>query len=155
MVVAHIEASTSGVQRKNRRRMTKKKATTLAGPLQDEEMQTTNQTSVTDIATKPEKTNSPGDEDDELMIETDAVLPSPSAAPSFQPLPASAQRSSLKSEIRRIPIPPHRMTPLQKDWVNIFGPLTELLGLQVRMNTQRKSVEIRVSNYTYVEPYLR
>ncbi|KAJ3492129.1 hypothetical protein NLI96_g229 [Meripilus lineatus] len=35
------------------------------------------------------------------------------------------------------------MTPLKKDWVNVFGPLTEMLGLQVRMNVQRKCVEIR------------
>ena len=41
-------------------------------------------------------------------------------------------------------IPPHRMTPLKKEWINIFGPLTEMLGLQVRMNVQRKCVEIRV-----------
>lgn len=41
-------------------------------------------------------------------------------------------------------MPPHRMTPLKKDWLSIFGPLTEILGLQVRMNVQRKSVELRV-----------
>lgn len=84
-------------------------------------------------------------EDDAVMIETDSsTLPEQTAAPAFPPLPASAQRTTLKSETRRIPIPPHRMTPLKKDWVNIFSPLTEMLQLQVRMNVQRKSVEIRV-----------
>ena len=70
-----------------------------------------------------------------------------SSLPSFPPLSESAQQTSLakKSETRRIPIPPHRMTPLKKDWVSVFGPLTELLGLQVRMNVQRRCVEIRVS----------
>jgi RNA-binding protein PNO1 len=66
-------------------------------------------------------------------------------APSFPALPASAQRATEKSESRKIPIPPHRMTPLKKDWVNIFSPLTEMLGLQVRMNVQKRAVEIRVS----------
>ncbi|KAG8732602.1 pre-rRNA-processing protein pno1 [Ceratobasidium sp. 428] len=70
------------------------------------------------------------------------------AAPSFPALPASAQRTTEKSETRRIPIPPHRMTPLKKDWVNIFSPLTEMLGLQVRMNVQKRAVEIRTSKHT-------
>jgi len=81
-------------------------------------------------------------EDDDLMIGTED-LPSTSA-PAFPPLPASAGQTTLKSETRRIAIPPHRMTPLKKDWINIFGPLTEMLGLQVRMNVQRKCVEVRV-----------
>src|SRR5436190_1204951 len=75
--------------------------------------------------------------DEELMIDTDAAIISPpTAAPAFPALPASAVQGTLKSETRRIPIPPHRMTPLKKDWINIFGPLTEMLGLQVRMNVQ-------------------
>lgn len=84
-------------------------------------------------------------EDDVLMIEIDDV--SSTSAPAFPPLPASAGHTILKSETRRIPIPPHRMTPLKKDWINIFGPLTEMLGLQVRMNVQRKCVEVRVRVY--------
>ncbi|CAE6467192.1 unnamed protein product [Rhizoctonia solani] len=68
--------------------------------------------------------------------------------PSFPALPASAQRATEKSETRKIPIPPHRMTPLKKDWVNVFSPLTEMLGLQVRMNIQKRAVEIRTSKHT-------
>lgn len=82
------------------------------------------------------------DDDDELMIDADPSAPTD--APLFPPASASAQRTTLRSESRRIPIPPHRMTPLKKDWVNIFGPLTEILGLQVRMNVQRRCIEIRV-----------
>jgi RNA-binding protein PNO1 len=84
--------------------------------------------------------------DDELMIDTDPtqLAPPTSDAPLFTPVAPGAERSTLKSETRRIPIPPHRMTPLKKDWLHIFGPLTEILGLQVRMNVQRRSVEIRV-----------
>ncbi|KDQ18005.1 hypothetical protein BOTBODRAFT_104778 [Botryobasidium botryosum FD-172 SS1] len=70
------------------------------------------------------------------------------APPAFPPLPASAQTGLLKSEIRRIPMPPHRMTPLKNDWVNIFTPLTEILGLQVRMNVQKRSVEVQTSKHT-------
>ncbi|KAI0065052.1 eukaryotic type KH-domain (KH-domain type I) [Artomyces pyxidatus] len=87
-------------------------------------------------------------EDDEIIIDTDDVQLPPSSAPAFGPAPAAAATGPLKSETRRVAIPPHRMTPLKKDWVNIFGPLTEMLGLQVRMNVQRKSVEIRTSKHT-------
>lgn len=85
-------------------------------------------------------------DDDAVMIDTttaDAVLPS-TAGLSFPPLPASAQQVARRAETRRIPIPPHRMTPLKKEWINIFTPLTEMAGLQVRMNVMRKAVEIRV-----------
>ncbi|KIY43520.1 eukaryotic type KH-domain (KH-domain type I), partial [Fistulina hepatica ATCC 64428] len=71
-----------------------------------------------------------------------------SASPAFPALPAGAGKGLLKSELRRIPIPPHRMTPLKKDWINIFGPLTEHLGLQVRMNVHRRCVEARTSKAT-------
>lgn len=85
-------------------------------------------------------------EDDELAIDVDPEsAPQPPSAPSFPALPAAAaQSTTLKSETQRIPIPPHRMTPIKKDWISIFSPLTEILGLQVRMNVQRRCVEIRV-----------
>lgn len=116
-----------------------------------------------DAETPPLQSNFPEGEDeneDALMIEDDDTsntipIPLPLSnpdgtsvpAPSFAPLSAAAQQAALgprKSDIRRIPIPPHRMAPLKKEWVSIFGPLTELLGLQVRMNVQRRCVEMRV-----------
>lgn len=84
--------------------------------------------------------------DDEPMIDMDPTVLSldTSSALAFPPVAPGAEKSTLKSEMRRIQMPPHRMTPLKKDWLNIFGPLTEILGLQVRMNVQRRCVEIRV-----------
>ncbi|KAI9004047.1 hypothetical protein BC832DRAFT_69234 [Gaertneriomyces semiglobifer] len=49
---------------------------------------------------------------------------------------------------RRIPVPPHRLTPIQKDWIKIYSPLVEHMKLQVRMNLKSKAVEIRTSNDT-------
>lgn len=40
------------------------------------------------------------------------------------------------------------MSPLKKDWVNIYGPLVEMLKLQVRMNPQKRAVELRSSKHT-------
>jgi hypothetical protein len=135
MVVAYPEPSTSAAAKKKTRRKMAKKARAAPMELDD----------APDGAPPPAPAPAPGaddNDDDALMIDTEPAAAS--AGPIFEPLPASAQRSALKSEIRRVPIPPHRMSPLQKDWVSIFGPLTELLGLQVRMNVPRKSVEIRV-----------
>ncbi|KAF9036638.1 hypothetical protein BJ165DRAFT_1354333 [Panaeolus papilionaceus] len=93
--------------------------------------------------------SAPNDDDDEVMIDADSYIPQAAgAAPAFAPVAPGADKVRLKSETRRIPIPPHRMTPLKKEWLNIFGPLTEILSLQVRMNVQRRSVEIRTSSLT-------
>merc|ERR1712190_77670 len=49
---------------------------------------------------------------------------------------------------RRVPVPPHRMTPLKSNWLQLLQPLVENMHLQVRMNTKRRAVEIRNSDKT-------
>ncbi|KAJ6788187.1 hypothetical protein PWT90_06050 [Aphanocladium album] len=51
-------------------------------------------------------------------------------------------------ETRKVPIPPHRMTPLKQNWTTIYPPLVEHLKLQCRMNVKRKTVELRTSKHT-------
>ncbi|OCH87406.1 eukaryotic type KH-domain (KH-domain type I) [Obba rivulosa] len=146
MVVAHAQPAAVPIK-KNRRKISKKKSNAPGTSEQHDETMNPEplEPSTSTTAGYAEDT----EHDDEIMIDDDpSSLPAQSAAPVFQPLPASAQRATLKSETRRIPIPPHRMTPLKKDWVNIFSPLTEMLQLQVRMNVQRRSVEIRTSKHT-------
>jgi RNA-binding protein PNO1 len=140
MVVAQqtIGTSTSPAvaHKKNRRKMSKKTSSTPA-PSQDEDMQDLERTDITEQV----PTENP---DDAIMIDDGPTsVSNPISAPHFPP--AAVSQTKLKAENRRIPIPPHRMTPLKKDWINIFGPLTEMLGLQIRMNVQRRAVEIRVS----------
>lgn len=61
----------------------------------------------------------------------------------------SAQEASGgKSDFRRIPVPPHRYTPLRKDWMRIYTPIVEHLKLDVRMNPRNRSVEIKTSTHT-------
>lgn len=89
------------------------------------------------------------DSDDEGVVVGSALASASGEASTsssgFAPLSAQAQSSALKNEFRRIPIPPHRMTPLKREWVNMYTPLVEMLGLQVRMNVPRRAVEIKVS----------
>lgn len=51
-------------------------------------------------------------------------------------------------EIRKVLIPPHRMSPLKASWPKIYPPLVEHLKLQVRMNIKTRGVELRTSKYT-------
>jgi len=156
MVVAHVANNpsqsdvsiTASVRRKNRRRLSRKtpRLSAVVAPVQNEDHEMTegetSHPSITDRLPAQENT---GFDDDELMIDTDPTsLLQTTSASAFPPLTANAEKTRVKSETRRIPMPPHRMTPLKKDWVNVYGPLTEILGLQVRMNVQRRCVEIRV-----------
>lgn len=154
MVVANAEMFAQAIAKKKTRRKMKKAPRTAdpAQSIEDENMDGENEPSASGLLKElTQKTDQ--EADDALMIDTEPVeVPSASGVPSFPPMSEAAQASAVgkKSETRRIPIPPHRMTPLKKDWINIFGPLTELLGLQVRMNVQRRSVEIRVC-ISYIE----
>ncbi|KAL7268259.1 pre-rRNA-processing protein pno1 [Rhizina undulata] len=62
--------------------------------------------------------------------------------------PAKQSETSRRSENRKVPIPPHRMTPLKNSWPKIYPPLVEHLKLQVRMNLKDRAVELRTSKYT-------
>ncbi|WWD20855.1 pre-rRNA-processing protein PNO1 [Kwoniella shandongensis] len=95
------------------------------------------------------------DDDDNSVLINSTSGPSTTAAGAaggsssgFAPLPASSQSTVLKNEFRRIPIPAHRMTPLKREWVNLYTPMVEMLGLQVRMNVQRRAVELKTSGHT-------
>jgi RNA-binding protein PNO1 len=51
-------------------------------------------------------------------------------------------------ETRKVPVPPHRMSPLKASWPKIYPPLVEHLKLQVRMNIKNRAVELRTSKST-------
>ncbi|KAJ6463833.1 hypothetical protein C8R47DRAFT_1156955 [Mycena vitilis] len=142
VVLVPGQSASSEQPKKNRRKESKKKASAPTDIVVDSDVEDAGPTASTSAPPPP-----PTD-DDELMIDADPSNTPFSSAPAFAPLPADAGKSILKSETRRIAIPPHRMTPLKKEWINVFGPLTEILGLQVRMNVQRKCVEARTSKAT-------
>ena len=76
----------------------------------------------------------------------DAAMVDESGKPKFPA--AKSIPLAFRREQRKVPIPPHRMTPLKNSWPKIYPPLVEHLKLQVRMNTKSKSVELRTSNAT-------
>ncbi|KAH0559530.1 pre-rRNA-processing protein pno1 [Trichoglossum hirsutum] len=73
----------------------------------------------------------------------------PASDPFFaRPNPNPWQDGPLKVETRKVPIPPHRMSPLKASWSKIYPPIVEHLKLQVRMNVKNRAVELRSSKHT-------
>jgi len=63
--------------------------------------------------------------------------------------PISAQNlHNDKSDFRKIPVPANRYTPLKENWLRIFTPIVEHLGLQVRFNLRSRNVEIKACKET-------
>lgn len=56
--------------------------------------------------------------------------------------------SESKEEIRKIPVPAHRYSPLKENWLKIFTPVVEHLELQIRFNLKSRNVEIRTCEQT-------
>lgn len=103
------------------------------------------------------------DDDADMLIDSAPVVGSADASSSitakassatktssdFLPISQTAQNKTLlKPEERRVPVPAHRMAPLKKEWVNIYGPLVEIMGLMVRMNVHKRCVEMKTSKHT-------
>jgi|EP00427_Karlodinium_veneficum_P020854 RNA-binding protein PNO1 len=80
---------------------------------------------------------------DDVVIEMEEV---PYEKPEFGAL--TPKERGMKQQLRRIPVPPHRFTPLKAAWMVLIQPLVEHMKLQVRMNTKRRAVEMRNSDHT-------
>ncbi|NXO28995.1 PNO1 protein, partial [Cisticola juncidis] len=53
-----------------------------------------------------------------------------------------------KGELRKIPVPANRYTPLKENWMKIFTPIVEHLQLQIRFNLKTRNVEIKTCQET-------
>ncbi|KAF1984533.1 eukaryotic type KH-domain (KH-domain type I) [Aulographum hederae CBS 113979] len=81
----------------------------------------------------------PAESPDEMQVDAEG-------RPKFAP--STESPSAKRSQTRRVPVPPHRMSPLKATWPKIYPPLVEHLKLQVRMNIKMKAVELRTSKHT-------
>lgn len=77
---------------------------------------------------------------------TDSMEVDTDGRPQFAPVKDSA--AIHKIETRKVPIPPHRMSPLKATWQKLYTPVVEHLKLQV-CNTQRPNYDNPVlTNYS-------
>lgn len=110
-----------------------------------------------------DQANASSDQDDEILIDAQASTEGVPANPveestegemrideEGRPVftPAKDVATAYRIESRKVPVPPHRMTPLKANWAKICPPIVEHLKLQVRMNLKSRSVELRTSKFT-------
>ncbi|KAJ5550697.1 hypothetical protein N7535_001362 [Penicillium sp. DV-2018c] len=114
------------------------------------------------IESRPE--NITQDQDDEVLIDAQATTEGAPIEPVAESAedtemrideegrpvftPAKDVATAYRIESRKVPVPPHRMTPLKANWAKICPPIVEHLRLQVRMNIKTRSVELRTSKFT-------
>lgn len=67
--------------------------------------------------------------------------------PTFAQLSARAMKK-LSKQTRKIPVPPHRLTPLRNHWMEVYEPIVRHLKLQIRMNTVAKCVQLKTCGET-------
>ncbi|XP_022108940.1 RNA-binding protein pno1-like [Acanthaster planci] len=70
-----------------------------------------------------------------------------SKRPNFPPLSGEKLLEG-SEEMRKIPVPAHRYTPLKENWLKIYSPIVEHLKLQIRFNLRTRHVEIKGSKET-------
>jgi len=77
-------------------------------------------------------------------MEIDSGVTSP--RPAFPPI--KKERLADGSQVRKVPVPSHRYSPLKEAWMKIFEPIVEHLKLQVRFNLKTRNVEIKTCKDT-------
>ncbi|NWY55979.1 PNO1 protein, partial [Chionis minor] len=73
--------------------------------------------------------------------------PRPGKRPAFPPVAAEALGVG-KGELRKVPVPANRYTPLKENWMKIYTPIVEHLQLQIRFNLKTRNVEIKTCQET-------
>ncbi|XP_037072391.1 RNA-binding protein pno1-like isoform X1 [Pollicipes pollicipes] len=92
---------------------------------------------------KKRKRNNTEKMDDEQAGEAASAT---AGRPYFPPVKREKLQNGV--EVRKIPVPAHRYTPLKENWMKIFTPVVEQLNLQIRFNLKIRNVEIRTCKET-------
>lgn len=64
------------------------------------------------------------------------------------PEQAPPRAKRIRSELRKISVPPHRYSSLKESWMKIFTPVVEHMKLQIRFNMKARQVELRIGPET-------
>ncbi|KAL3621756.1 hypothetical protein CASFOL_034416 [Castilleja foliolosa] len=57
--------------------------------------------------------------------------------------PKAHEISDGQIQFRKVPVPPHRYTPLKKAWLEIYTPIYEEMKINIRMNLKARRVELK------------
>ncbi|KAL6523641.1 hypothetical protein OROGR_017244 [Orobanche gracilis] len=82
-------------------------------------------------------------------MDVDATLPQPrkpsvpfAQKPNFRPLKAH-EIADGQVQFRKVPVPPHRYTPLKKAWLEIYTLIYEEMKIDIRMNLKVRRIELK------------
>ncbi|XP_061437811.1 RNA-binding protein PNO1 [Lethenteron reissneri] len=67
--------------------------------------------------------------------------------PNFPPISGDKLMAG-SPELRKVPVPANRFTPLKENWMKIFTPVVEHLQLQIRFNLKTRNVELKTCKET-------
>ena len=94
------------------------------------------------------RVNSIGDLPMEVAGENEGARPSRTSGNTNKRRRTKSESHESSGEMRRIPVPAHRYTPLKNNWDKIVKPIAEYLHLQLRFNLRTRNVEIRTCPQT-------
>ncbi|XP_072991607.1 uncharacterized protein [Typha latifolia] len=75
-----------------------------------------------------------------MEIESNGGAPPPQ--PRFEALKPH-EMSDGKIQFRKVPVPPHRFSPLKRCWMEIYAPVYEQMKVDIRMNLKARKVELK------------
>ncbi|KAL8526972.1 hypothetical protein ACS0TY_016004 [Phlomoides rotata] len=75
-----------------------------------------------------------------MEAETVAVLP---RKPVFKALKPQEIPDAGGVQFRKVPVPPHRVKPLKRDWEEIYNLVYDQMKVDIRMNTKARQVELK------------
>jgi RNA-binding protein PNO1 len=109
-------------------------------------METEHEEKFVSVKTKSRKRklDAAGEGEEPVTMDT---LDSAPKRPNLPPI-AGENLMGIRGETRKIPIPPHRYTPLKLNWLKLVEPIVEHLHLQIRHNLKSRNVEIKVCKET-------
>lgn len=101
----------------------------------------------TAVKGKSRKRKLPADLTNETEMDTKEVTTTASKRPNF-PAISGNKLMGCKTDMRKIPVPANRYTPLKENWMKIFNPVVDHLHLQIRFNLKSRNVEIKTCKET-------
>ena len=80
------------------------------------------------------------------MTDAEVACELPELAPMSSRALLTASRHSTDTQYARITVPSHRYTPLRQQWLDIYTPIVQHMQLQIRFNSHKRCIELRVSS---------
>ncbi|XP_039133583.1 RNA-binding protein pno1-like [Dioscorea cayenensis subsp. rotundata] len=91
-----------------------------------------------------------GDQEAGASTSMDVESSGAEAAPARPLFPALKPQEMFdgKVQFRKVPVPPHRFSPLKRCWMEIYTPVYDQMKIDIRMNLKARRVELKTRKDT-------